>query len=182
MMSLKEAEKYGDLFFLTIKSVNGLPIILNEKYYKIILDSLRFCRENKGLKIYAYTVLLNHLHLVVMMGEGLSLSEAVGGFKKFTADQIFKQLKLDKQFDLLNEFRMNVRNDKNSDCRIWRKDCFPKVVETEKFFLQKVNYVDTNAMKHNVVKDIEEYLYTSYHNHYCDHKVVLEIDDIKEIL
>ena len=182
MMSLKQAEKYGDIFFLTIKSVNGLPVILNERYYKIILDSLKFCRENKGLKIYAYTILLNHMHLVVMAGERINLSEAIGDFKKFTANQIFEQLKLDEQFDLLNELRMGVRNDKNSNCRIWRKDCFPKTIETENFFLQKVNYIDLNAAKHNVVKDIEEYPYTSYHNHYCNHKVVLEIDDIKELL
>jgi len=182
MISLKEAEKYGDIFFLTIKSVNGLPIILNERYYKIILDSLRFCRENKGLRIYAYTILLNHIHLVVMMEKEFSLSDTIGDFKKFTANQIFEQLKSDKQFDLLNELRVNVRNDKNSDCRIWRRDCFPKVVETENFFLQKVNYIDLNPVKHNVVDNIEKYPYTSYHNHYCDHEVFLEIDDIKELL
>ena len=33
-------------------------------------------------------------------------------------------------------------------------------------------------MHHGVVKDIENYPYTSYHDHYCNHPTLLKIDDI----
>ncbi len=182
MITLKEAQKYSDIFFLTIKSIDGLPILINEKYYKIILDSLKFCRENKGLKIYAYTILLNHLHLVIMMAEGFSLSDTIGDFKKYTAHEILKQLELDKQYNLLDELIITANKTKDREKKVWRRSCWPEIIVSEKFLLQKVNYIDLNAQKHGVVRDIEKYPYTSYHNHYCNHKVVLEIDDIKELL
>jgi len=182
MMTLKQAEQHGNTFFLTIKTIYGLPILINKKYYQIILDSLKFCRANKGLKIYAYTILLNHLHLVVSMLDNFSLSDTIGDFKKFTAHEILKQLKLDKQYDLLDELHIAASKNKNQDSKIWRIDCWPKIIATEKFLLQKVKYTDLNARKHGVVRDIENYLYTSYHNHYCNHNVVLKIDDVKNLL
>ena len=55
-------------------------------------------------------------------------------------------------------------------------------IVSKKFFLQKVKYTNLNAQKHKIVNDMEKYFYSSYHNHYCDHKTLLEIDDIKGIL
>lgn len=31
-------------------------------YFEIILDSLKFCFENKGLHLYAYVIMPNHAH------------------------------------------------------------------------------------------------------------------------
>ncbi len=65
MSILKDNQQTSNIIFITIKTINGLPVFINSKYYKVILDSLAFCRKNKGWKIYAYTILLNHLHLVL---------------------------------------------------------------------------------------------------------------------
>ena len=180
-MTLKEAQRNGNIFFLTIKSIYGLPILINEKYYTIILDSLKFCRQNKRCRIYAYAVLFNHIHLVLRILEGFSLSDAVRDFKKYTANQILKQLKIDNQYDLLEELKITANKTKDRDGKVWRRDCWPKVIETEKFFFQKIQYIDFNAQKHGIVKDAEQYPYTSYHNHHCNHGLILEIDDIKEL-
>ena len=182
MITLQEIEKNNNTFFLTIKSIDGLPLLINKKYYQIILDSLKFCRENKGWKIWAYTILINHLHLVLSTSDNYSLSISVGEFKSFTAKIILKQLKIDKQYNLLDALNTAADRIKDRETRLWRRDCYPKAVITKKFLLQKVKYTDLNAQKHNIVNDIEKYPYTSYHNHYCDHPVVLEIDDIKNIL
>jgi len=181
-MTLKQIQKHGDTFFLTIKSIDGLPILLNRTYYQIILDSLKFCRENKGWEIYAYTILINHLHLVLKISEKFSLSNTIRDFKQFTSKRILNKLKKDNQFDLLKELEIVANKDEDRENKVWRRSCWPEVVSTEKFLLQKVKYIDLNAQKHGIVDDIEKYPYTSYHNHYCEHKAVLEIDDFKELL
>jgi REP element-mobilizing transposase RayT len=180
-MTLQEAQRNGNLFFLTIKSIDGLPILINEKYYQIILDSLKFCRRHKGWRIYAYAILINHLHLVLKLLKGFSLSDTMRDFKKYTSNQILKRLKEDKQYDLLEELKIAANKTKDRNSKVWRHDCWPKIIVTEKFFFQKVQYTDFNAQKHGLVGDMEKYPYTSYHNHYCGHEAVLEIDNIAEL-
>jgi len=185
MVTLKQVEDLCDsdgVFFLTIKSINGLPILLDKKYYQVILSSLKYGCENKGWKIYAYTILINHLHLVLKVLKGYSLSGTISDFKSFTAHEILKLLRKDKQYNILDELAMAANKMEDCNYKIWRRSCWPEAITSRKFLLQKVKYVDNNAAKHRIVRDIESYLYTSYHNHYCEHEVVLDIDDIKELI
>jgi len=182
MLTLKEIEKDNNVFFLTIKSIDGLPILLNKKYYQIILNSLEFCQGNKGWKIYAYTILINHLHLVLSILKEFSLSETVSNFKSYTANKILNQLRLDKQSNILDSLHKAANRTKDRKSKLWRRDCYPKAIISEKFLLQKVKYIDLNAKKHRLINDIEKYPYTSYHNHYCHHKVVLAIEEVGKLL
>ncbi len=43
----------GGPYFITGTVVNWLPIFTRKSYLDILLDSLRFCRQRKGLKLYA---------------------------------------------------------------------------------------------------------------------------------
>lgn len=181
MSILQENQQASNIFFITLKTINGLPVFINKKYYQIILDSLKFCRKNKGWRIYAYTILINHLHIVLKILPNFNLDDTVRDFKSFTAKEILKLLREDNQWDVLKEMEMAARNTKKQNFKVWRKNIWPKAICTQKFLLQKVKYTDFNAQKHKVVKNIENYPYTSYHNHYCDHQVELEIDDMSEL-
>jgi len=181
MPSLKQAEEAGSLFFLTIKTINGLPVLINKDYYDVIIDSLNFCRNHKDWGIYAYTILINHLHLLLSIKKEDSLWNTIGDFKSYTAHEILKLLKRDKQYDILAEMRIAAYKSNDRDNKIWRKNCWPEIIISDKFFWQKVDYIDFNAWQHGIVKDIENYIYTSYHNHYCKHNVILKIDNIEEL-
>jgi len=157
-------------------------VFRNRKYYQVILDSLKFCRKNKGWKIFAYTILINHLHLVIKILDQYSLADIIRDFKRFTANKILQQLKIDKQYDLLKKLEITAQDVNDQYQKLWCRSCWPKAIVSKKFFLQKVKYTNLNAQKHKIVNDMEKYFYSSYHNHYCDHKTLLEIDDIKGIL
>lgn len=184
MLTLKQFENTSDnsLYFLTLKTINGLPVILNKKYYNILTDSLKYCMDNKGWIIYAYIILINHIHLIVKIEDGYSLSGSISDFKGFTSKSIIDFLREDDEFDILNELFIEANKNKDRNCKIWRRSVWPETISSREFLIQKMNYVDLNPQKHGVVKDIEKYPYTSYHNHYCNHELVLNINDIKELL
>ena len=50
----------------------------------MIIDSLKHCQENKGLVIYAWCIMSNHLHLIISSKES-NVSDVLGDFKKFTS-------------------------------------------------------------------------------------------------
>ncbi len=182
MTTLKQFKTDNNVLFLTIKSIKGLPILIDDSYYKIILDSLNHCRRNKNWIIYAYTILINHIHIVLKVKKPFLVSKTINEFKSYTAHNILNKLKVDNQFSLLKNLQYAAIHNKDRDNKIWRRSCWPETIGSVKFLLQKAHYTDYNALKHGVVDNIEQYPYTSFHNHYCDHEVLLKIDEIGEQL
>ena len=57
-------------------------------YRDIIIDSFVFCRKSKGLKVYSYVIMSNHVHCIVSAEN--NLSDTIRDFKKFTSKEILK--------------------------------------------------------------------------------------------
>ena len=57
------------------------------------MDSLAYCQQEKGLILYAYVIMSNHVHLIVQStNEAQTLSGIIRDFKSFTAKQIKKKI------------------------------------------------------------------------------------------
>ena len=72
-------------------------------YVDIVIDSLKYCQANKGLKIHAWCIMSNHLHLIVSTDENNKLSDVIRDFKKFTSVSILAELKTGKNFEICRE-------------------------------------------------------------------------------
>lgn len=80
------------LYFLTFTVVSWVDIFTRPVYKDLVMDSLRHCQQHKGLELYAYCLMTNHLHLIARAAEGHELSGIVRDFKKFTARALFKDI------------------------------------------------------------------------------------------
>lgn len=78
----------GHLYFLTLTVVDWVDIFTRPVYKHIIVDSLKYCQAQKGLVVYAWCLMSNHLHLIATNQEGFHLSDILRDFKKFTSKQI----------------------------------------------------------------------------------------------
>ena len=61
--------------FVTCTILKWIPIFTRKESVEILLDSLKYLQNEDDLKLYAYVILENHLHLVVScrnLCEGLS--------------------------------------------------------------------------------------------------------------
>ena len=67
-----------------------------------IIDSLQFCRQHKVLKIHAYVILDNHLHLVAA---GENLTDIIRDYKSYTARLLIARLEQDQKTWVLNQFQ-----------------------------------------------------------------------------
>jgi REP element-mobilizing transposase RayT len=76
------------LYFLTLQVLGWADIFTRQSYRDIIIDSFVFCRKSKGLKVYSYVIMSNHVHCIV--GAENNLSDVIRDFKKFTAKEILK--------------------------------------------------------------------------------------------
>ena len=56
-----------------------------------MIDCLNYCIANKGMIVYGYVIMSNHIHLIIQSEEG-KLSDLVRDFKKFTAKNILEKI------------------------------------------------------------------------------------------
>jgi len=56
---------------------------------------------------------------------------------------------------------------------LWRYDNHPIVIESKKFFQQKLNYIHNNPVRKAYVVKQEDWLYSSARNYYLgDHSII----------
>ena len=51
-------------YFVTFATVGRIDVFTRKRYVEILVDSLKFCQANKGLRIHAWCIMSNHVHLV----------------------------------------------------------------------------------------------------------------------
>lgn len=79
------------LYYLTLQVIDWVDVFTRKTYRDIVLESLQYCHKEKGLHLYSYVIMSNHLHLLVM-AEHSNLSDVIRDFKKFTASRILKMI------------------------------------------------------------------------------------------
>jgi len=82
----------GEVYFVTDTVVDWVDIFSRPTYKHIILESLKYCQEQKGLLIYAWVLMTNHLHMIVGANEDNNVSDIMRDFKKFTSKVIINTL------------------------------------------------------------------------------------------
>lgn len=68
-------------YFLTFQVVGWADVFTRKEYRDLILENLSFCRSEKGLYLYGFVIMSNHVHLVVQQKDG-ELSNWIRDFKK----------------------------------------------------------------------------------------------------
>ena len=86
-----------EVYFITTTVVNWIDIFTRPKYKHIVLESLDYCRQHKGLIIYAWVLMSNHLHAIVRSESDESVADIMRDFKKHTSKRIIAELQDDMQ-------------------------------------------------------------------------------------
>ena len=171
-MSRYKIHDQQGLYFLTLTVVGWIDVFSRAKYKHIILDSLRYCQKEKGLNVYAYVIMSNHIHLVASADEGHQLSDILRDFKKFTAKQIIKEVNNNTESRkewLLYLFRFFAqgRKTRNRTHQFWQEDNHPMELYSPIMIEQKLAYIHNNPVNAEIVSNPIHYLFSSasnYHN------------------
>ncbi|MDR4504414.1 MAG: transposase [Candidatus Scalindua sp.] len=170
-------EKEG-IYFVTSTIVEWIPVFTTQKYCDIVIDSLRFCKDHKGLRLYAFVILENHFHLVVSAPE---LSDALASLKKFTAKEIINALKQDNNRWLLNQLAFfKKRNKMASDFQVWQEGFHPQLILNDKMLIQKVEYIHQNPVRYGLVDEPEHWRYSSARNYRTDDHSIIKTDELPD--
>lgn len=154
------------LYFLTFTVVEWLDVFTRPLYKDVIIDSLRYCQQHKGLELYAYCLMTNHLHLIARAAEGQELSNIVRDFKKFTARRVFEKMHLNPQESRRNWLEWVFRkqgefNPKNTHIQLWQQRSHGIELQSEAVTRQKLTYIHQNPVRTGICYRDEDYVYSS---------------------
>jgi putative transposase len=153
MPSIKISKDLNDsLYFCTLTVKNWYYLFDRHHRWEILIDSLQYCQKHKGVKIYAYVFMLNHLHCIIQSPD---VSGFLRDFKSFTSKKLKENI-LSTEPNILNLFQ-----DKNGKYEFWKKTNMPKIIENEKYFLQKKAYIENNPVRKQYVKNPEDWIFSS---------------------
>ena len=155
-----------DIYFTTTTVVDWVDIFIRPRYKHIIIESLQYCQQNKGLLIYAWVLMSNHLHMIVSAEGGNTMSDILRDFKKHTNKEIISSLESDIQESrrewMLNRFEYAARNDnKIKNYHFWQEGNDMQPIYMYDYLVQKLNYIHQNPVIAEIVDKPEEYKYSS---------------------
>ena len=144
---------------MTCTILHWIPIFTRKESVAIVLDCLEFLKEKENLKVYAYVILENHLHLVVQSDD---LSKSMESFKKFTAKKILELLKKENIKSILEQlafYKKAHHRDKNY--QVWEEGYKPKLLQSDEMIISKIRYIHENPVKRGYVDDAKHWRYSS---------------------
>lgn len=155
-----------ELYFITITVVDWVDIFTRPKYKHIILDSLTYCQKQKGLKIYAWVLMTNHLHAIVSVSGNYTVADVVRDFKKFTGKRILAEIEAEPQESrcewLRNHFYcVGTKDQIKQNGHFWQEGYYPELIYSYDFYRQKLEYIHDNPVRQEIVSRQEDYLYSS---------------------
>ncbi len=160
--------------FLTCTVQEWLPVFTRPDTVQMILDCWQYQRRNKGLKLYGYVILENHLHFVAQASQ---LDKTVAEFKSYTARNILDYLQRLNQQRLLRQFEFAKKQHKTDrKYQFWQEGTHAELIQHEAMMREKLDYIHHNPVKRGYVAKAEHWRYSSAGNYYLDEGLI-EIDN-----
>ena len=149
--------------FLTFTALNWLAIFTRPGAVRIILDALDWRQTNKGVLIYGYVILENHMHCILQAPD---LPKQVHDFKAFTAQEILRHLEEQHAEGLLNLLALFKKAHKTDACyQFWEEGSHPQWLQNEAMLRQKLDYMHYNPVLRGYVDDPLHWRYSTAHAH-----------------
>lgn len=146
-------------YFITCTVHQWVDVFTRSCYSDIIVESLQYCRQNKGLEIMCWVIMSNHMHLIVSCKEPNRLSDIIRDFKKYTAAQVVRAIE-ENTWESRRSWLLWIFKS-NDAITFWQPDNHAKEITTKVFFLEKLHYIHENPVRAGLVAKAEHWEYSS---------------------
>ena len=165
-------------YFVTFSVVRWIDVFTRREYKDILVDSLKYCIENKGLELYAWVIMSNHVHLIIGTKDQ-PMQDILRDIKRHTSKMLLKAISENAQESrrgwLLWFFEREGRQNPNNETyQFWQQGNHPIELWSNIVIDQKLDYIHNNPVTAGWVDEPEHYLYSSARD-YADGKGLIDI-------
>ncbi len=167
-------------YFVSFATVNWIDVFTRQVYFSILETSIKHCRKEKGMEVFAYCFMPNHIHMIFRSNKK-DPSGLLRDFKGFTARKLLKAIednpKESRKKWMLSMMKSAGESNSNVKKRqFWQQHNKPIELWSNIVFKQKINYIHNNPVVQGFVTDPTHWKYSSARN-YAEDETVLKIDN-----
>lgn len=152
--------------FITVTCLEWKPVLADDRFKEIIIDSLRFLSKEERITVYAFVIMQNHFHMIWQIMGDHERKNVQRDFLRFTSQQILKHLRNERsplQDELLVHAKDRIR-------QVWERNSLGIPLWSEKVIDQKLEYIHYNPVKAGLCEYPEDYKYSSARFYYKNKK------------
>ena len=165
--------------FLTFQVVGWVDLFSRRDYRDVVIDSFKYCQQNKGLNLFAFVIMSNHIHLLAQSEVG-DLSGFIRDFKRYTSKRFVEIMESGKESRsewMGMVFKYHAKLKDNQTHQVWTHENHAEHIYSQKFIEQKVQYIHNNPVRSGIVLNPEDYLYSSARN-YAGLESVIDVIEV----
>ncbi len=166
-------------WFITFTCHQWIPLFEITNSYDLIYDWLNLIKEKLYVRIVAFVIMPNHVHLLLHLPENTDLNKMVSNGKRFIAYEIIKRLKVSENSSILFKLQQDCslkERSKGQLHKVFEPSFDAKPLFTDKFLHQKLDYIHYNPVsgKWNLASTFFEYPHSSagFYEHHLAHPFI----------
>lgn len=145
--------------FITCIVLHWIPIFTRPETLTILFESLNYLVQTANLKIHAYVILENHLHLVARSDD---IAKDMARFKSYTARKIIDHLQEKKVTIILEQLTFYKKAHKvEKEFQLWQEGIAPKQILSDTMMRERIEYIHNNPVKRGYVDSAKHWRYSS---------------------
>ena len=153
------------LYFVSFATVYWLSVFIREEYSTILVENLKYCRQNKGLELYAWCIMPNHLHLIYRTKDNYP-EKVLGHFKSYTNRKLIEAINQNpqesrKEWLLWMMERAANKSSNVKNMQFWQHHNKPIELWSPDVIDEKLNYIHENPVTAGFVSNPEDWKYSS---------------------
>jgi REP element-mobilizing transposase RayT len=174
-MSDKYKTESEKLYYVTLTVIGWIDVFTRKEYVYELMNNIKYCQENKGLELYAYVIMTNHVHMIAK-SQMQPLNILLGNLKSYTSKKLIEKIEQNPQESrkdwLMHMFKFYGKgNSQNENVQFWQNGNHTIELWSAEVIKQKINYLHNNPVKSGIVAHAHEYLHSSA-NEFSEIKVL----------
>ena len=176
-------EKDG-VYFITFTCARWLPLFELTNSYDAVYNWFDVLKK-AGHYIIGYPIMPSHTHaLIAFYNTGKTINSIIGNGKRFMAYDLVAALEHQHRTVILNQLKEWVNKTQQSDNKqheVFEPSFDWKECRTEKFIVQKLNYMHNNPCVAGLCKTPEEYKHSSAKFYIANEQGVYTVTSFMEL-
>lgn len=150
--------KDSPAYYLTAVAKDRLPIFRTAALAQILCDALDEARRSGKFLLFAYVIMLDHLHLVT--DSRIDSKDILRFVKGIGSRRIIDYLKENGHNESLQKLRVQHRSD-GSDHSVWQRRPNVRLLWSETMLWQRIQYTHLNPVRAELVDHPNDWRWSS---------------------
>jgi putative transposase len=145
----------GYSYYLTLVTHRREPLLVAN--IELLRDSFRRSKQRYDYDIDAIVILPDHIHMIIRPKIASEYSKIIRHIKRSFV------YGLNEHSKAIAKQSLGEKKYIRGHAGIWQERFYEHTIRDEKDYLEILNYIKYNPVKHGLVEDIEDWEYSSFH-------------------